>query len=315
MNFSRIIKDSFRITIRHKFLWLLGLFIGGASFGSNAMSYSSNSDDFDMDKAKEMFHLPATSESALNFFTSKAQALSPVKTPPSIPELVTLGLIILFVVLIVLALIYVSVTAMGAIVLSVADLAAGKESNFKDAWGKGHRFFWRRLSFGLLLFIFVMLSIFVLALPTIIFGIAGLIIPAIIFGVLAFLIFIVGIIYLCLIVPVAERALFLNQHKPYEALKAGYKIFNANWSNFVILFLIIFGFNLAFAFAMMILLVVPGLIIFLIGYLFYLVTPVIGYIIGGLLALVLIAVLIVLSGAYQAFSSSVLTLGYLEAKK
>jgi len=313
MIFSKIIKDSYRITIKHRFLWLLGILAGGTGVGSNAMNYNSNSGDFDIDKAKEMFNLPVASESASNFLSSHAHAASDkISNDYFVCGLIVLGIIVL---LIFLALIYISITAKGAIVLSVSDLAEGKESNLKSAWGKGHKYFWRRLSFGLLLCLFVFLAVFVLALPAIIFGIAGLTIPAIIFGILAFLIFIVGMIYLSLIIPVAERALFLNQHRPTEAIKAGYKIFNTNWANFLILFLIIFGFGLAFAFAIMIALVVPGLVIFLIGYLLYLITPAIGYIIGGVLALALIIALIIITGAFEAFTSSILTLGYLEAKK
>lgn len=316
MNFSKIIKDSFRITIKHRFLWLLALIAGGSSFGSNLMN-SSDTSSFNTEKAREMFNLPAASDSAHNYIASKAHALSIIADPPppANSEIVLIVLLAILSLIMILALIYIAITAKGALILSVADLAGEKESNFSSAWGQGHKYFWRRLSFGLLLFLFVIISIFILALPAIIFGVAGLTIPAIIFGVLAFLIFATGMIYLCLIIPVAERALFLNQHRPLEAMKAGHKIFKANWANFLILFLIIFGFGIAFALAMVFVAVIPGLVILLIGYLLYLITPVLGYIVGGMLALVLIVALVIICGAFEAFTSSILTLGYIEAKK
>lgn len=314
MDHIKIVKRAFSIVSRNRYLWLLG-FLGGSSYtGWSFYKFSAPNFDnikpFKFDVPKDSTISSASTNlhdfgKVLGESISSQYSISPVTW--IIVSVITLIVIILAV--------YLSIVARGAIVKSAFVLDDDKRYSLKDAWYFGNRYFWKRLSFTLLIFLISMLAITVTALPIILFAIMGAtvlaIISAIIFGI-AFLAFIT---YLGLIIPLAERVLFLKGEKTIKSLFVGAKLFNKNWLDILLIYLILFAIGSVAAIGLVLALLISILIAVALHALLALASPVVATIITTIVAIAILLALFVFAGIKRAFDSVVITIAYKSAHK
>jgi hypothetical protein len=113
-----------------------------------------------------------------------------------------------------------------------------------------------------------------------------------------------------LIVPVAERSLFLENMATSKSFFRGSDIFRRNWLDYILLYLIIIGVNIIITIGLVFILVIIALIVFGISALLSLLSHILSAIVVGILVFCIVVTLLAFIGARQAFSSSILTLGY-----
>ncbi|MFA7243806.1 MAG: hypothetical protein WC080_00755 [Patescibacteria group bacterium] len=312
INFESIIKRSFNLIKKYKYLWFLGLLSGGFSFGSNQINYLfDNNAQPDYQRLKELVPNNGTIASLARAEVKDAgKALVDSMGPQIFDSIyIWVGIMILAIVL-VAALIYISLASRGALIRAIPKLDDGKDLRLKDSWLLGHKLFWRRLSLSVIWFFIIILPFLVLLIPIIMLLIYEMKTLAIVFGILFGLVFIFYTIYLALIFPVVERALFLENLPADKAIAVGRKYFNKNWQHFVLSYLIVFGFCIGLGIAIAIVTTLLGLFVVGIGYLLYIVAHFLGiafWIIFGCAALV---VFLIISGITSGFFSSILTLTY-----
>lgn len=308
IKYFKILKESFILVFKHKYLWFLGLFLGGG-IGSNIANIPSswNSDGYDN---KYSGNLPSTVYANVK---DAGQVLGEsVKANISNTEWLFVTTLII---LLIIALIYVNVTAKGAATWAIVKLQSGTKFDLKDAWDMGQKFFWRRLSYDVIICASMIVIIAILAIPIITLAIFELTIPATILGILFGLAFVAFVVYLSLFLPYSERVLFLEDKKNFQAIFGGFKLFNKNWPNLVLMYLILFGINIGVAVVLVLAVLVLGLIAFGIGAGFYFINHVAGYVIGGTIGLAILAALIIIGGALNSFYWSAITLTYKEIKQ
>jgi len=307
IKYFKILKESFNLVFKHKYLWFLGLFLGGG-IGSNFFDFPSswNSD------GSENKYSGNTASTVYANVKDVGQVLGE-KVSANISNTEWLFVTTL-IILLIIAFIYVSVTAKGATTWAVVKLQSGAKFGLKDAWDMGQKFFWRKLSYDIIICASMIVIIALLATPIITLAIFELIIPAIILGILFGLALIALLIYLSLFLPYSERVLFLENKKNFQAIFGGFKLFNKNWPNLVLMYLILLGINLLVAVSLIFAVIMLGLIAFGIGAAFYFINHITGYVIGGTLGLVILIALITLSGALNSFYWSAITLTYKEVK-
>lgn len=301
MDHLEILKRSFSILLKNKYLWFLGLFAGGG-IGSFSC-YNINSSDL-----KDNFKVTGTD------VTASAKAAGKILSDSvsnnihlSNPFWVFVSVLIL---ILVLLLIYVSIVSRGAIIVATDELDKEKNFGLKDSWKFGHRFFWRRLSFGLIIFLVVVLVLSVLTFPVILLAIFEHTILAIIAGIILGFIAVAFLIYLSLIIPIAERVLFLERVAISKSFFRGSDIFRGNWLNYILLYLVLSGINIIITIGLVFVLVVIALIVFAISVLLLFLSPIFSAVTAGILVFCAALALLAFVGAKQAFSSTVLTLGY-----
>lgn len=307
MNHLKILKESYGLVLKHRYLWLIGLFLGG-SIGSNFLSYSNNfgSDGTKYDNDGNIASLVSANVKDVGQVMGDKISVGLSNTEWAIA--------VVFALLLVLALIYLNVTAKGAATWATVKLHGGAKFGLKDAWETGHKYFWRKLSYDIIVGALVLVLMVLLATPIILLAIFELTIPALVLGIMFGLSFFAVIIYLSLFLPYSERILFLENKKTFQALYAGFRLFNKNWVNLLLMYLILFAINIAVLIGLFFAVVICGFLAFGIGAAFYYFNHALGYALGGLIGLAVVVALVAFGGALQAFYWSVITLAYKEVK-
>ncbi len=309
MNHLQILKDAFKLVKKNRYLWLLGILLGGFSGTNYFFNFPWGGGDYEKIKNVPTDNLA----SIVSANVRDAGSVLGDKISSSLTNAAAISLVV-FALILILVLIYLTITAKGAMTWAIVKLSDGENFSLNDSWKKGHKYFWRRLSFAIIIFAIVVILIAALSTPVIILAIFELTIPAIILGIIFGLIFIAFCIYLGLFLPYSERILFLENKSVIDSLISGFKLFNKNWVNLLLMNLILIAIAIAAGFAILIAFLISGLFVFGIGALFYLANHILGYIIGGILAIALILFFVIVSGVLQAYNWSVLTLAYKSVK-
>lgn len=299
MDYGKLFKRAYEITIKYKYLWLLGFLIAIVSGGSNfSSSYQTGSQD--ASKLGE-------------FATAYAVALA---------------VIALFVGLIFFVLWILSLIAEGGLAGAVNKIEDNKETSLGDAFSIGAHYFWRVLGLSLLLGLVVFaLILLVVVVPTVllVFVFAGaasqsgsqtaaLLVPGIfclVVGVIfAVLVIVVIATVLGIIHQYALRYIVLQDGRVWASIGQGWRLIRANVATTFIIFLLLMVARLLVG----IVVAIPTLIISI--------PSVIGMIAGaalenflliGAAAFGLAIALLVgsfLAGIYQVFHSSTWTLAF-----
>lgn len=310
IDFVAIIKKAFHFVLKYKYLWLFGLLAGGSGAGFNNSGYTMSGTD--MEKLKDLNPLKNSGDVSLQNIGSVGGKIMGVESGTNIATWIVLAVVILALVILC---IYLSVTARGAIVLSVDKIDSGQDLNCWQAWRGGYKYFWKifllSIIFGLIIFIPI------LVLGGIIAGLAflKLTVTAIVLGLLFLLIFIIFVVYLSLIIPYSERILIIENISLTESVLGGVKFFNKNWKNAVLMYLILAALNIGASIALAIGLGTVIIVLVLIGLLFYAINIVLVWIYGVLAGLLIIALLLTATGMIQSYYSTTITLTYREIKK
>ena len=243
MDYGSLIRRSWRLAWRHRFLWVLGLFATGSS-GSCSSSVPSGGGGSPGDWAPGPDGIPPDLDRAVVGLGTWIEQ-----------NLWVIGLAVLGLVLLGLLFLILSLIAQGAAARATADLALGQPSSLGGAWRAGGRLFWRYLGLWLMLFglglAVVLLIGFGGLVVALLFGLgdggaqAGLIVVSVLLGLLLIVVAIPVFIAMSVVVALAQRAIAVEDVGPLSALGAGLRLARAHLGTSALAWLIQFGLSIA----------------------------------------------------------------------
>jgi len=237
MDYGSLIGQAWRLTWRHRFLWVLGLFapstVGSCSTGGGGSGFQFNADDFR--------RLPPDLQGQLydlgNWLTANAGTIIALAIAAAVLFLL-LGLVLLVI----------STIAQGGVAMATADLALGRPSALGPAFRAGLHLFWRYLGLLLIMIgLFILLVLLVAAgvilamlaintaggvAHTVLVGIAGLV------AVVLFLLAIPLFIAVSIAVAFAQRAMAVEDVGPIDGLRAGFRLIRQRVGTSILVWLV-----------------------------------------------------------------------------
>lgn len=309
MNYGALLADSFRLTLRNRYLWFFGLFAGGT-----ATNFT--------------FNVPSNFSGA----PGGLEDLNPDGFGPLSPALVAqtglgggtvalvaaLAALALLLFLLVIAL---SLLSRAGLVTSVAALGRGGESGFASTWRAGVAGMWRLLLFGVLFFLLSLGLLLAVAAPAGIIvaltfvvtqsvGVRVLVTVLVSLAALAALVVI--FIPLAIIGQLGVRRVLLAGDGVTGGIGGGYRLFRRNLGPGLLVWLIHLAVMFGLGVGLILASAIVGLVLFLptIALAFAELTT--AAIVAGVIAgLVLLVLFLTASGALGTFSSAYWTLAYL----
>jgi hypothetical protein len=227
LDLTQIVKRSWEITWKYKYLWMLGFIISLASGGSS-LSNSSN--------WQNSSNSAGSSASAFSDFMGAYIVL-----------LIIFALVVGFIMFVIGIL---SIMAQGGLISAAGKIERGGTSSLKEAFGAGVHYFWRMLGLsiliGLVIFAVVIVFLVILGIIALIFfaggnqsllapGLACLIPSAILF----IAVLVVIIILLTLISNYATRFIVLEDAGVMDGLRRGYALVRSRWLDTFVMYLVI----------------------------------------------------------------------------
>jgi len=282
MDYTRIIKDSWNMSIKHRYLWVFGVFAGMGG----GMSYPG-----DMKEARNNEYFSAV--------------WSWLWQHPAIAIMIAIGLGILLLIHFILAFV-----SYGALIKGAAQVEQEGKSNFEDSLAAGLKYFWPNVGITLMIGLITLGVMAIAMLPFIVMLIAGgdgLKIVAVIWLILCILPLILAVFVLVLVAALAARICVLEDKGVMDSLKLAWQMGKANISESATLgaISIALGIGVSIAIAVgVIALAIPFIILGLVNIW-------LGLVPGGLVGIVLI---LLLACVYGVFTSAYWTLGYLQIK-
>lgn len=301
MNYGTLINRAWQLVLKHRFLWLLGLF-GGSGTSLPALDPSRALKFFNDDNVgnyASWFNLPAETAHAAS--------------TTNLADVGIAGGLIAFMLAILLGLVYLSITFRGGLIAAARDLDRGQPTSFGQAWANGRQVFWRLLGLGTVLLIGILLATVILALPIVALATANQFVLAMLLGALFGLTWFVGLISSSLIAEYAVRGLVLRDAGVLESLRHGYTVVRTHPAQAVLLWLISIALSLGLGLALTVglgLLLIP---LGAIGWGFYTLGADLLTTIYATIAFLGLSVVALTAGGFvSAFVSTFWTLGYLE---
>ncbi|HUE75681.1 MAG TPA: hypothetical protein VMP10_02545, partial [Chloroflexota bacterium] len=311
MNYGSLIRESWEFTWRYRFLWVLGLFAGGAagtSFGSG--SGWREPARWQGGQPEGWPPVPAADQFAQNVIAWASANIALIVAAAIL--LAILGL----------ALMIVSLIAQGGMARATIDIAEHHPMGLGQAWQAGLRLFWRFLALWLLV---VAITVLIGAAVATLVGLASYIgytvqVPNVVAGVVAVLIglplLLIGIAFgigLSIVVPYAQRAIADQNIGPVDGLRAGVALLRAHLGESLMVWLLNIALAIGAAIAASIAMVVVLIVLGVIGYLFWatlgLTTPTIVY--AALGGIAFVAAGLVLLAIANTFFWNYWTIAYL----
>jgi hypothetical protein len=281
-----LVKESFEVARRNRYLWFYGLFAGGTGFNFQA-SFPTGSGDGSVDPS------------------------------PSISPGVVVGIAVAVVVL-ALVFVLLSTVSQGALADSVAAIRRGERRNFGGAWRAGLANFWRVLGFGLLLGLIFVGAVLVIAVPVAAVitavvlasgSVAAIIVAAIALGFPALIVLIAAVLALGVLGQLGIRHVVLARGRIVESLRYGWGLLRHNFipSGAMLLIQQIATFLGTIAIVLPVLLLsLPAIVLLVAG------ATEVGIGVAVLTAFVVIPLALTAYGALGTFNHSLWTLTYLE---
>ncbi|CAN5913201.1 hypothetical protein BH23ACT11_BH23ACT11_17800 [soil metagenome] len=249
MSYGDLIKDAFWITLRNRYLWFFGFFVGG-TFGANVPS---GGGDFDTDD----FERSATYSFAAQISASET--------------LLIVGIVLLVLVLFLVFLVLRIISA-GGLADSVIALDRGETRRFSSTWRAGTTRFWRVLGYYLLLLLIGLTLLIAIALPVGLL-IAGVLLATEATAVRVIVIALAGLAGVLLMIGVFVALSIVGQFALREVVVrgegivgsfgAGLRLFHNNLGKSLLVWLIQIGLTIAAGLAILLALLIIGLVLFL----------------------------------------------------
>ena len=298
MSYGELIRNAFRITLRNRYLWFFGFFVGGL-YGTNVVS-----------------NIPADDRNfGPGFGRTGVGAQFPFENTALIVGLVLLTLL-LFLAFIVLFLI-----SAGGLVDGVYALDRGEARRFSSTFRAGTSWFWRVLGFYVLYFLIslVLLVMVVLPLGLLVagtFAVTDSTTARVVLGVLAalaaFLLIIILLVTLSIVVEFALREIIIRGSGVFGSFGRGLNVFLGNLGKSLLVWLINIGLRIVTWIAVGLALLVVGLVLFLPTIILTTQELSTAALVTGIIAgIVLLPIIIVISAALGTFFHSYWTLAYL----
>lgn len=305
MNYGDLIRDAFRISWRHKYLWFFGFFVGGTA--SNFANVPSGIGNFDGGGSEQSGSGPSGLAAQLG---------------PGVFDNAAL-IVALFVVigLIVLLFIALNLISNGALAENVAAIDRGEERRFGSGWRAGLGNVWRVLgyyvvyfliAFGLLIAIGVPIAVLVGVTFAVTQSVAARVIVAVLAGLIGVVALILVFIPLSIIGQYALREIVVRREGVFASFGGGYRIFRRNFGRSLLLWLVNLLLGIGVTIAVVIGLLIVGLVLFLPTILLAFAEMSTAAVVAGVVAgVILLPILLAVSGATGAFFHSYWTLAYL----
>ncbi|MDP2807223.1 MAG: hypothetical protein Q8O74_03680, partial [bacterium] len=205
MDYTKIIKDSWNMSVKHRYLWVFGVFAGMGG----GMSYPG-----DMKEARNNEYFSA--------------GWSWLWQRPAIAIMIAVGLGILLLIHFILAFI-----SYGALIKGAAQVEQEGKSNFDDSLAAGLKYFWPNVGIALLIGLMTLGVIAMAMLPFIVMlaaGGDGLKIVAVIWLILCILPLMLAVFVLVLVAALAARICVLEDKGVMDSLKLAWQMCKANIS-------------------------------------------------------------------------------------
>jgi hypothetical protein len=301
MSYGDLIKDTFRVTLRNRYLWFFGFFVG-TTFPSGGGGGNFDQDDFEQSNA----------------------GLSQVAAQVGPGELggaaFIVGLVVVAV-LIVLFFIVMAIISQGALSESVAAVDRGEGRRFGSTFRSGLGSFWRVLGYYILFFLIGLGLLVAIGIPIALLiggtfaateSLGARISVSVVVGLLGIVALIAVFIPLSVIGQYSLREIVVRGERIVRSVGTGYGIFRRNIGKSLLLWLIHLGLMIGIGIAMIIVLLIIGLILFaptiVLAISEYATAAVVSGIIAGL---ILLPIFLVASGAAGTFGHAYWTLAYL----
>jgi len=272
IKYWEIIKKSWGITWKNKYLWWFGFFI--AISGGGGVNYISQGEN-----------LNSSREQQIMYWVSQNYSL-----------VITIALVFIFIFVLLFIL---NIISRGALISSIEKRINGESITFRSAWQEGKKNFWKIFNLNVLLGLFLMLTLFVLSIPILILMANENYVIGAILILLAIIIFIPIAILTAYLKIYGYLYAVLGKLKFWASLENAYNLFIKNiWASILMsLIFIPIGIvaMLAILAAIPILLLVFGLL------------AAIAYFTGGIMATVVIGVIgLIVFLVYNFFIQSII---------
>jgi hypothetical protein len=305
MNYGQLIREAWTITLRSRYLWVLGLLAGGA------------------------VGVPALHGSGTGW---RARSSGTEAVPPAVGQLATsvqtwvlanLGLVIgaaLIVFLLVLTLLALSFVAQGGLTRATADLSIGQPTTLGAAWRAGRRLFWRYVGLAAVLALAaLLLAALIGALVALVvgvgyaFGTPLAVALGVGVGVPLFLALAVAGVGVSIVVAYAQRAIAIENVGPLAALAIGWRLLRGHLAESLLVWVINLGIAVAVGVGLAVVIGVLAAVLGGLGALLWFLAGVtavlVGYATVAVLAVAALALLVAAIG--NTFFWSYWTLAYL----
>jgi hypothetical protein len=310
MNYGDLIRDAFRITLRNRYLWFFGFFVGGtgSNFGGNFSSGNINPGNFDPGGFQR-------SDAGLSGLTAQVgqEVLGPAVLVPII-VVVALLLVLLFIIM--------AIISQGALADSVAAIDRGEGRQFGSVFASGTGNFWRVLGFDIVFFLIALGLLMAISIPVALLvgstfvvtqSTGARILVAVVVGIPAILLLIAVFISLSIIGQYALRDIVVRRERVLGSVGSGYSLFRHNIGRSLLLWLIqlglFIGIGIAFLLLLLIVVLVLALPVIALAVAGYTTSAIIAAVVEGLL--ILLPILLVGTSAIGTFSHAYWTLAYL----
>ena len=288
MDYGRLVSRAFTITLRHRFLWWLGIVaaLGGSGFNlPNPSSFSEEPFEQSFQQIEQwvLAHL----------------------------ALVIVLAMLLF--LLLLALLVLSVMARAGLISAVAALEREQPTDFGRALRVGYSAFWRIVAISLLVGLALLGILALLAAPVVVLALTKIYWAAVLLGMLFSLCFIAVALYAGVLWLYATRSIVIEGSGASASLARGHETILRFKGESALIWLIAFAVSLAIGIGVLVAVGVVAALLGLAGYGLYHVAGLIPTVIYGVLfGLLLLAGLLFLSGLAAVYQSAYWTLAYLE---
>jgi len=293
MDYLGIIKRSYHISIKNKFLWIFGILAGGAAgfkgLNLNSVNYSTGSADWNK------FSSSLNSYDWASFWDKFA--------------LTILG-VMLFILIFAVVMFVLNIISQGALVGSVDKLDKNEKANFKIGFGIGWHQFWRIWGMALTYLAMILASLVVMVAPVVVAIVFSNYIFAVIWGCLLLLVCLIFWILIGLISPYSLRVIVLEKYGIWQSIRESLHLFRDHWIEVILIYLLLIAISLGFAIAVGLGLLLIGGLLLLVGYGAWLASSLAAVIYGVVAGLGFFILIVIVSGAFNAFYSAAITLTY-----
>jgi hypothetical protein len=292
INYLQILKDAWKITWKHKFLWWLGLFSGSASLGINfPTSFGSERNQGKVEDLEKIKDFVITHQELLIF---------------SVITLIAIAILFLII----------GFIARGGLIKSIHKISKGEKTGFKAGFKEGKLYFWRILGIGLFNFFSVSFSILVISVPIVILFLNKAYVSAILLTLLGILVFLFIAIVISFMRIFGNIYAVIGDLNLRSSLEKAYELFRNNFAASIIMSLFFIPISLALVLGFIILLVPIILIFFLFGLVLYYAMAQTGIIITVVFGVAFLLIILMAAGSvYQTFNQTVWILFFYEIAK
>lgn len=277
MDYFAIIKKSYHIALKQKFLWVFVII--------TSLSY--------------VFFRIGTFASEYSFESLSSS------------ELLLIGLVSFIFSLIFFVL---NLTGQGALIIGFDRINSNEKTTFKYAFEQGlHRFF-RIFGLMFLIWLGVMVSLIILILPVVLFVISEMYLMAIIIGAILFIVCLIFWLVLAFIYPYALRMVVLEKISVFSSLRSALHLVRENFLDVIVMYLIAYAISIGYMLVLFVIFALAALLLFAVGYGIWLASPILATIYAYLAIILIATCFIVINSAYTTFNSGIFTLIYLKLK-